>query len=67
MPWNHQIKPPISLKEGRTLKTLHETAQLLRTLPADVQAHPDWIYATQLLKDAAEDNHAALAHVDIAV
>jgi hypothetical protein len=43
MPWNHQIKPPISLKEGRTLKTLHETAQLLRTLPADVQAHPDWI------------------------
>jgi len=61
MPWARRLKPPITLNDGRTLVTLKDAADLLLSLPPGHQARPPWLYAAQLLKDAAEGKQGARA------
>jgi hypothetical protein len=63
MPWSRKLKPPIALNDGRTLTTLKEAAELILSLPPFLQERSVWVYAAELLKDAAEGKRAATAEV----
>ena len=65
MPWSRSLKPPLDLRDGRRLETLEDAAQLLFSLPPDHQRRPTWVYAAELMKDAAEGKRAALGEVDL--
>ena len=51
------------LKDGRTLVTLKDAAELILSLPVSHHSRPTWLYAAQLLKDAAEGKQSAIAEV----
>jgi hypothetical protein len=58
MPWSRKLKPPIPLKDGRSLVTLKDAAELIRSLPL---SH----HTAQLLKDAAEGKQSLIAEVGL--
>lgn len=50
--WNLTFKP-ITLKDGRTIKSLHDARSLMLALPALHQRNPHWQHAGELLLSAA--------------
>jgi hypothetical protein len=54
MPWTRKFSNPIVLKDGRTIATLREAAELILTLPERTQLRPHWQYAGELLTETAE-------------
>jgi len=64
MSWKKQLPKPISLNDGRELRTLSDIGELILRLPETVQETPKWTYATELLVQAAETgkyDHVAAA------
>ncbi|QAY96732.1 hypothetical protein CWB41_14145 [Methylovirgula ligni] len=58
MPWSDPLSAPITLHDGRVLKTLNDAAQLFLRLSETIQRH-DWNqYAAELLIDAAKSGKA---------
>jgi hypothetical protein len=55
MPWTSKIGTPIILRNGRTIITLRDAADLILTLSESHQARPYWVYAAELLIEAAEE------------
>jgi hypothetical protein len=53
------FKPPLLLKDGRTIKTLAHARAVTSSLTEHQQRRPYWEYAGQLLMDAAESDEPA--------
>jgi hypothetical protein len=53
MSWSKQFPEPIRLKDGRELRTLKDAGALVLRLPEMIQHAPKWVYATELLMEAA--------------
>lgn len=54
MPWATPLTKPISLKDGRVLRTLGDAAELFLNFSETIHAHP-WVeHAADLLMKAAE-------------
>ncbi len=59
MPWSAPLTFAITLRDGREVETLRQSADLFLELPADVQRH-DWNqYAAELLIKAAKSGRAS--------
>lgn len=54
MPWSSPLTTPITLKDGRTLRTLRDACDMLVGLNDRSQANPWCQYAAELLLAAAE-------------
>lgn len=54
MSWSDPLASPITLRDGRVLRTLKDAGELLICFSEDIQAHA-WVqYAAQLLVAAAK-------------
>ena len=56
MPWSRKLPMAIELKDGRTIATLSDARALILGLTERAQARPFWVYATELLLEAAESD-----------
>jgi hypothetical protein len=54
MPWSTAFDDPISLRDGRTLRTLQQAADHIMQLPEDAQHASHWQTAIETLIHAAE-------------
>jgi hypothetical protein len=54
MPRTRKFSPPITLRDGRVLKTLRDARLLILALPEMHQRDAHWRYATELLLVAAD-------------
>jgi hypothetical protein len=53
-PWERKFADPVTLRDGRVLKTLSEAREVMLGLRREVQRHAYWQYAAELLLKAAE-------------
>jgi hypothetical protein len=54
MPWSAAFDDPISLRDGRKLRTLQQAADHIMQLPEDAQHASHWQTAVETLINAAE-------------
>ena len=54
MPWSTAFDDPISLRDGRKLRTLQQAADHIMQLPEDAQHASHWQTAIETLIHAAE-------------
>jgi hypothetical protein len=55
MPWSRRFDDPVTLPDGRPLRTLRDAGRYIAGLPKATQARPEWQAATEALLMAAED------------
>jgi hypothetical protein len=55
MAWSPRFEDPISLPDGRTLRTLRDAASYLMALPGKTRQSDEWQAAIEALLMAAED------------
>ena len=55
MPWSRAFEDPITLADGRTLRTLRDAASYLMALPGKTRQSDEWQTAIEALLMAAED------------
>jgi hypothetical protein len=53
MPWSRKLPTPVALKDGRTLATLADARAIVQALPERRQRNEHWLYAGELLLEAA--------------
>jgi hypothetical protein len=58
MPWTRKLPSLIELKDGRTLVTLADARDAMRTLPRLHQRREHWLYAGALIHEAANGGGA---------
>lgn len=54
MPWNSPFDDPVTLPNGKKLKTLRDAANYIQRLPKAEHDKPKWQTATSVLIEAAE-------------
>jgi hypothetical protein len=54
MAWETKFWKPVRLRSGRTIETLGEARDLIRSLPQFRRRNPDWQFASELLARASE-------------
>ena len=55
MPWSRRFDDPITLADGRTLRTLRDAASYIMALPGKTRQSDEWQAAIEALLMAAED------------
>jgi hypothetical protein len=55
MPWSRHFEDPITLPDGRTLRTLRDAASYVMALPGKTRQSDEWQAAIEALLMAAED------------
>lgn len=55
MPWSRAFEDPVTLPDGRPLRTLRDAGRHIAGLPKATQGRPEWQAATEALLMAAED------------
>ena len=53
--WKRCFDEPITLPDGRQMRTLHDAAEHIKKLPKGEHDRPEWRLAVQMLIDAAEN------------
>jgi hypothetical protein len=66
MPWSRRFEDPISLPDGRALRTLRDAASHVMALPGKTRQSDEWQTAIEALLMAAEDR-GPLMHARIGV
>jgi hypothetical protein len=66
MPWSRAFEDPITLPDGRTLRTLRDAAKYIMALPGKPRQSDEWQAAIEALLMAAEDR-GPLMHARIGV
>ena len=66
MPWSRHFEDPITLPDGRTLRTLRDAASYIMALPGKTRQSDEWQAAIEALLMAAEDR-GPLMHARIGV
>ena len=54
MAWETKFWKPVKLRSGRTIESLGEARDLIRSLPQVRRQSPDWQLASELLARASE-------------
>jgi hypothetical protein len=57
--WTKKLPEPIKLRDGRELRTLKDAGALVLRLPEMIQHAPKWVYAAELLMEAARTGKKA--------
>jgi hypothetical protein len=55
MPWSRRFEDPITLPDGRTLRTLRDAASYIMASPGKIRQSDEWQAAIEALLMAAED------------
>jgi hypothetical protein len=58
MPWTRKLPSLIELKDGRTLVTLADARDVMRSLPRPHLRREHWLYAEALIHEAANGGGA---------
>ena len=66
MPWSCPFEDPITLPDGRTLRTLRDAASYVMALPGKTRQSDEWQAAIEALLMAAEDR-GPLMHARIGI
>jgi hypothetical protein len=56
IPWSRKLAAPIALKDDRVIATLNDARVVMRSLPATSQGSDAWLYAGELMLEAATPN-----------
>jgi hypothetical protein len=67
MPWSATFDDPISLRDGRKLRTLQQAADHIMQLPEDAQHASHWQTAVETLINAAESGGGWMLFARIAM
>ena len=54
MPWSRAFHIPISLPDGRTLRTLRDAGEYIQELPKAIHQRPEWQIAAEMLLQAVK-------------
>ena len=68
--WSVPLTRPIAVKDGPTLRTLHDARAFVLSLPKGVQLEQSWQRVTELLSAAAEgdgDIEAATRQIELSL
>jgi len=68
--WSAPLTRPIAVKDGATLRTLHDARAFVLSLPKGVQLEQSWQRVTELLSAAAEgdgDIEAATRQIELSL
>jgi hypothetical protein len=66
MPWNTRLRHPITLADGRTLRTLSDARDMVLSLPQKDQLLQKWQRLADLLMRTARADNASLTAVTTA-
>jgi hypothetical protein len=54
MAWETKLSKPVKLRNGRTIETIGEARDSIRSLPQVRRRNPEWQLASELLARASE-------------
>jgi hypothetical protein len=59
MGWETKFWKPVKLRSGRTIESLGQARDLIRSLPQFLRRNPEWQFASELLARASEASSLA--------